>query len=285
MKRILGTTILAILLLLPAAVPAAAAAPSNDEIATPTVIGSLPYADTIDTTDATTGPTDPGYCEAGDEWPPLATVWYRYTATADGPLGAVTFGSDYPTTLHVGTADGNGGIDVLACNVQNGGTEQSAIRFEAEAGVTYLFAVGADPFAEVNGGRLVFSLDVAGPALVTSIEIEPTATIVRDGVAVVRGSFACNVETTFSTVVFVEMYQVVNGVRTVFGFGYADIEGCPSDGLPFEIEVSDESPFRGENRANRPFVPGPVAVQVTAGGCYAFGCDGGSTDLVLDLVR
>jgi hypothetical protein len=275
------------LLVLATAVPAAAAAPSNDDIATPTVIGALDYRAEIDTTEATPGATDPGYCDSGgDDFPSLATVWYRYTPAADGPLGAMTYGSDYPTTLHVGTSDGAGGIDVLFCNVSNARTDQSAIRWEAEAGVSYLIGVGADPFSQVNGGQLVFQLVDPGPKLAVSIDIDAEATLVRDGVAIVRGSFACTARSTWSTVVFVELYQTINK-RSTFGFGFADISGCPSDGIPFEIEVSDDSPFERSDasRANAPLTPGPAAVQITYGACDVWGCAGESIDLELQLSR
>ena len=47
--------------------------------------------------------------------PDRATVWYSFTPDADGDYLADTFGSDYDTTLYVGTPDGAGGIDVIGC--------------------------------------------------------------------------------------------------------------------------------------------------------------------------
>lgn len=280
--------LLACLLVLAAAPVATAvepAAPANDDIANPTVIGSLPFTETIDTTNATIGATDPGYCAAPEWGQSLATVWYAYTATTSGPVGAMTYGSDYSTTLDVGVPDGKGGIDVLACNVDNGGTSQSAVRFEAEAGVTYLISVGADPFAEVDGGQLVFSLEVAGPGLAVDVEIDDEASLVNDGQAIVRGTFACSAPTSFSTVVFIEMAQTM-GNRTIHGFGYADIAGCPSTGIPFEVLVGDESPFLSSDaRANEPFVPGAAQIQAVAGACDRFGCASETVDLTLTLRR
>ena len=182
------------------------------------MIGALPATVTLDASEATTGPTDPGYCPAPEWGQDPATVWFEHTATSTGALGATTYGSDYPTTLYVGTADGNGGLDVIGCATQSGGTAQSAVRFDAEAGVTYLFAVGLDPNFGEPAGNLVFNLDVAGPALTVDIEVEPTAELVRDGVAIVRGTFTCTAPTTFSTVVFVELTQVT-GNRETHGFG------------------------------------------------------------------
>ena len=183
MNRFLRTAVAAGILAIGVVAPVSAASPSNDDIANPIVIGAIPATVTVDASEATTGATDPGYCPVPEWGQDPATVWFQHTAASTGPLGATTFGSDYPTTLYVGTADGNGGLDVIGCATQSGGTAQSAVRFEAEAGVTYLFVVGLDPNFGEPAGNLVFNLDVAGPALTVDIEVEPTAELVRDGVA------------------------------------------------------------------------------------------------------
>jgi hypothetical protein len=284
MNRFLRTFVAATLLAIGAVAPVSAASPSNDDIANPIVIGALPASISIDACEATTGPTDPGYCPAPEFGPDPATVWFQHTAASDGPLGATTYGSDYPTTLYVGTADGNGGLDVIGCATQSGGTAQSAVRFEAEAGVTYLFAVGLDPFFGEPAGNLVFDLDVAGPALTVDIEVEPTAELVRDGVAVVRGTFTCTAPSTFSTLVAVELTQVTGG-RVTHGFGIIDITDCPADELPFAVEVSDDDPF-GESRGrNRPLVPGSATIQVIAGACDLFVCANETIDMEVVLER
>jgi hypothetical protein len=139
-----------------------AAAPANDDIASPTLVGSLPFSDSLDTTGATTRPTDPGYCFDPAFGQDPASVWYAYTATEAGPLLATTFGSDYDTTLYVGTADGAGGVTVLGCS-DDTRTHESAVRFDAIADETYLFVASTSPFVGGNGGNLVFNLDVGPP--------------------------------------------------------------------------------------------------------------------------
>ena len=284
MTRFLRTAVVAGVLAIGVVAPVSAASPSNDDIANPIVIGALPATVTVDASEATTGATDPGYCPAPEWGQDPATVWFEHTAASTGPLGATTYGSDYPTTLYVGTADGNGGLDVIGCATQSGGTAQSAVRFEAEAGVTYLFAIGVDPNFGEPAGNLVFDLDVAGPALTVDIEVEPTAELVRDGIAIVRGTFTCTAPTTFSTVVFVELTQVTGG-RETHGFGFIDITDCPADELPFAVEVSDEDPF-GESRGrNRPLVPGTATIQVIAGACDQFVCANETIDMDVVLER
>ena len=163
MTRFLRTAVAAGILAIGAVAPVSAASPSNDDIANPIVIGALPATVTVDASEATTGATDPGYCPAPEWGQDPATVWFEHTATSTGPLGATTYGSDYPTTLYVGTSNGNGGLDVVGCATQSGGTAQSAVRFEAEAGVKYLFAVGLDPNFGEPAGNLEFNLDLARP--------------------------------------------------------------------------------------------------------------------------
>src|SRR5437870_1379411 len=65
---------------LPTPAAAVAAPPSNDDRATPTVIGSLPAQVGGTTVEATRATTDPfSSCGSGG-----AQVWYRFTASADG---------------------------------------------------------------------------------------------------------------------------------------------------------------------------------------------------------
>src|SRR5215207_3139128 len=68
------------------AAPALAAPPSNDTYAGRTVVGSVPFTQTLDTTDATTDADDAelnAQCGA-----PVtdASVWYQFTAEADGAM-------------------------------------------------------------------------------------------------------------------------------------------------------------------------------------------------------
>ena len=75
---------------------ALAAAPSNDDRATPVVITDLPYFATLDTTEATGDPADPrvSWMVEGDIYPE-ATVWYSYTATFTGMVDVYDGDSSY----------------------------------------------------------------------------------------------------------------------------------------------------------------------------------------------
>ena len=67
--------------------PVFAAAPSNDTYAGRTVIGSLPFTDSIDTTDARVGTHDAEMNSQECGAPATdASVWYQLTAPSDGTL-------------------------------------------------------------------------------------------------------------------------------------------------------------------------------------------------------
>jgi hypothetical protein len=83
------------------------------------------------------------------------SVWYRYTALADGTLTANTFGSSYDTILAAYTGSCGAFTAVpAACNDDSGGL-QSRISFQARGGVTYYFLVTA---YRNDGGTLRFQL-------------------------------------------------------------------------------------------------------------------------------
>jgi hypothetical protein len=185
-----------------------APAPANDDISSPTIIGSIPYSDATDTTGATTGATDPGYCFDPAFGQDPASVWYAYAATSSGPLLATTYGSDYDTTLYVGTIDRAGGISVLGCS-DDTRTHESAVRFDAVAGQTYLFSAAASPFGGSIGGNLVFNLDVGPPAQAVELHVDPTGSFDGYGTATIRGTVSCAAPAPLGSIVIVELMQRV----------------------------------------------------------------------------
>ena len=135
-RRRAGAAAIAIALaLVGPAVPVLAAPPSNDDIGSPTIVT---VSDTVmqSTVEATTGPTDVNCFDDG------FTVWFELAATETVRLEANTFGSDFDTTLAVGTSDGAGGINLIACD-DDTQSLQSRVRWDAVEGTTYLFQVGS----------------------------------------------------------------------------------------------------------------------------------------------
>ncbi len=143
-RRRLVVALLTAILLVPVA-HAGAQAPANDDCDTPTVVNTLPFNTTVDTTNATTAPpvctagTNGGAsCTTDSECPGSAcqspdpvngctflrhvhSVWYAFTATSDGVLTANTFGTSFNTVLsaYTGTCSN---LTEIACN--NGGASR-----------------------------------------------------------------------------------------------------------------------------------------------------------------
>jgi hypothetical protein len=249
------------------------AAPANDEQDGAAVVGALPYTDARDTTGATSVPTDPGYCLAPEFGPDPATVWYRYTALTSGPLLATTFGSDYDTTLYVGTPGTGGAIDVLDCG-DDTRTAESAVRFDAVAGQTYLFAVGTSPFSGGNGGNLVFNLEVGPPAQQVDLTVDASGSFDAYGTATIRGTVSCTAPAPLGTVLIVELAQRV-GNREIQQTEFLDIV-CPASNQPFEVDLA--SPF-GKFRG------GHATAQVILAACAPWGCANETIDLRVSLRR
>ena len=250
-----------------------AIAPANDDFGSATSVPGLPYSDTLDTTGATSTLEDPGYCLAPEIGADPAIVWYRYDAVASGPLLATTFGSDYDTTLYVGTANGAGGIDVLGCS-DDTRSHESAFRFDSEAGQTYYFAVGTSPFVGENGGNLVFNLDIGPVAQVVDLDVDAVGSFDRYGTATIRGTVDCTAEATLGAVIVVELMQRV-GWREIPSTEFFDFS-CPGTDIPFEVRLT--SPY-GK------FLGGHATAQVIAAACSPWECGNETVDLVVRLKR
>lgn len=130
-----------------------AAPPSNDDFDQAAAVTALPFAAQLDTGEATKATDDPAWCQSYDV---RGTVWFRYTATADGYLRATTRGSDRSMILavHSGT---RGDLRGIACDTGTAATTT----FRATAGTTYSFMVSG---YDVPGGALSFALDSVAPA-------------------------------------------------------------------------------------------------------------------------
>jgi hypothetical protein len=162
------------------------AAPANDDFANASVVGTLPFSDTISTVEATPEPTDPEDCVGTGP-----TVWYRYTASASGRLSANTFGSDYDTGLSVYTGT-QGNLSQVACNDDADGL-QSRVMFQVDAGETYYFMVAA--YGSGPGGILAFMVEEAPPALEVALTIDERGSVdANTGTVTVRGTVTCSRE-------------------------------------------------------------------------------------------
>jgi hypothetical protein len=232
------------------AVPALAAPPPNDDRADATVIAALPFADALDTSEATPQASDPE-CASG---PGNPTVWYSFTPGASGTYGVTTSGSDYDTTLLVGIPTG-GGIDVIDCSDDAGGVT-SLVVWEAQAGQEYLVMAGA--CCGSPGGQLELRLRRDPPVPQVRVSIAPGGVTNRFGAALVRGRLECSGAGGASGFVEVTVRQRAGRFIIRGGGG---------------TELRCNSYWRARVQGNiGPFKPGDVSVRALAVACASFGC-------------
>jgi hypothetical protein len=272
-----GSLALAAALVLAAAsvTPVAAAVPDNDGIGSPRLVSELPYIDgPYDTTEATTGLTDPGFCHDPSAGPDRATVWYSFTPVDAGTYIADTFNSDYDTTLYVGTPDGSGGIDVIDCIDDSVGL-QSAVVWPASAGATYLIMVGTCCGPGIGGGgSLELHVDVAPPSPAIELTIAQRNSFTRSGLAIISGTIAC--ENAQFGAIEVQLEQRVGRVLLLRGSGEAFVEPCTSDPTPWSITVGSE---------DGKFAGGRAALEVFAFACGPIECADTSISTTVQLRR
>ena len=144
--------------------------PANDECATATTVGPLPYTDNLNTTLATVGANDPVLsCADGGGG---KTVWYTFTPAQNVYVKVSTVGSspdDYDTALGIFTGT-CGALTEIRCNddAATGDTRHAELSFAAAAGQAYIIHVaewnGGGPNGGVpTGGNLVFSVSETEP--------------------------------------------------------------------------------------------------------------------------
>jgi hypothetical protein len=133
--------------------------PDNDSFANAVVIGALPYEDksrgnlgaTLETEEAL-----PSCAPDGDN-----SVWWRYTATADGALKFDTLGSKFDTILSVWTGSGHA-LTEIACSDQSGNKDQSSLGVAVTQGTTYFIRVSG---YEGKSGMVTLNVSqIASPA-------------------------------------------------------------------------------------------------------------------------
>jgi PKD repeat protein len=148
-----GILLVAVMLAVLAPGNAAAAAPGNDDIANATQVQSLPFSDTVDTTEA--GQQD----NEGGCGPPTHTVWYVINLPHDATLTLhirATGFNNPSATLWVGGHPPN-------ANPVCGGPEGD-LTYRVQAGQTYYLQIGTRFFWE-PGGIVEVSIDeIPAPA-------------------------------------------------------------------------------------------------------------------------
>lgn len=139
----LAASIAACIILTGVVTPTAlAVAPANDDFASPVVLDGFPASASIDATAATRAIDDP-VCDFY-WWHPLQepTVWFAWTAAADGEVALDTAESEYPGLMNVGIYTGSrGALEEIGCATPDYKWDNPHVtgRFSAAAGTTYYF--------------------------------------------------------------------------------------------------------------------------------------------------
>lgn len=221
------------------AAPVLAAAPTNDTYAGRTIIASLPYVETLDTSEATTDAIDAELTV--DCVPPAteASVWYEWTATADMGVLVDVSGSDYSAGVIVTTGSPGAFGPTESCG-------PGGAAFFATAGTTYVIFVFDDQTAG-DGGTLELSVAEAPPPPDIDVTVDPIGRFdSTTGVATITGTVTC----TADAFAFLEasLRQSV-GRFTVSGFGFAEVL-CDGTTQPWSLEiVSDSGLYKGGKAA------------------------------------
>ncbi len=130
-----GTILTILMLALSSVQPAYAAAPANDNFGSPTIIGALPFSDSIDITEATTETDEPQFCGSSPQ-----TVWYSFIPAANATVQVNMQGSNFSDTVfsvYEAVGSGFGGLNVLNCANFGG-----SITFSAQSGTQYYIQAG-----------------------------------------------------------------------------------------------------------------------------------------------
>ncbi len=137
-----------------------ATAPPNDNFSNAVIVNATPFAHSVATTGAASAADDPApSCVAGlgglAESGRARSVWYRFTAAANGTVNLDTQGSNYDTILAVFTGS-PGNFSEVACNddVDPGVIRHSQLSFNAVANTAYSVLVSA---FEGDGGNLTLN--------------------------------------------------------------------------------------------------------------------------------
>lgn len=234
------------------AAPVLAAAPSNDTYLNRTMIGSLPFNASVDTTAATTDGDD---LEANAGCAPAtdASVWYELTATSDASIIVDVSASNYSAGVVVVTGS-PGSFTQVACG-------PGAVGFSALNGGTYaILAFDDQGDGGGNGGTLNITVDVGPPAPVVDVTVDPAGIFNKSGSATVSGTVTCNGDAEFTSI-DVQLRQRAGRVF-IDGFGSTQFT-CDGTTRPWSVEVVGNGLFKG----------GKATATVNAEACGTFVCD------------
>jgi predicted secreted protein len=248
------------------AAPVLAAAPGNDTYAGRTVIGSIPFSASIDTTEATTDADDAQVAAGCGAVRTDFSVWYEMTAPSDGAFVVDANASTYSAgvIVAIGTP---GGFKAIACGPY-------MVAFNATAGETYSILAFDFQADAVNGGTLNIVVDHAPPPLEVHVTVNPTGRFnAKTGSATISGTVTCT-GIADKSLLTVHLRQTVGRV-IVSGSGYTEY-ACDQTTQQWTVEVlGDNGLFKG----------GHAVSVTTTFACGPIGCSEDFTEQVVQLRR
>ncbi|HEV8424339.1 MAG TPA: hypothetical protein VGS14_04010 [Actinomycetes bacterium] len=264
LTRSITVLLAAVVLMALQALPAIAAPPSNDTIGGATVV-SLGFSQTLDTTEATTDADDAQLNATCGAPATDASVWYSFTATADGGVVVDVSQSDYSAGVLVGVGT-PGSLQTVACG-------PGTVGFGAAAGTTYyILAIDDQQDGGGNGGTLRISFNEAPPPPTVDITVDPVGRVDQQtGVAYLTGTYTCSSADFID--VFGEARQAVGRFVIAGSFGFFDEGTC--DGT---VHTWSATVFPNNGK----FAGGKAMTVTFAFSCGAFEC---ATDYVEQTVR
>ena len=214
-----------------------AAPPSNDSFSGATVIASVPFSTTEDTSQATLGSDDAavGLACPGAPFTFSSSVWFAYTPATDQQVKVDTAGSSYTVAGAVVTGT-PASFSRVSCFVSN-------TSFAASAGTTYYIDVLQTPAG--SGGTLSLSVVQQFPPNPTLTVDSTGAFDPRTGDATVSGTASC-APGAFGEI-GAALTQPVGRITTITGFapGFASVM-CDGTPHPWSLLVVPNSGmFRG----------------------------------------
>lgn len=164
--------------------PAQAAAPGNDLVGGATAVTSLPFSETVDTSEATTDADDAALNASCGAPVTNGSVWYTYTAPASGVDGIVVdvSQSSFSAGAIIAQDNGAGGWDLVACGPGATGTP-------VLPDTAYRILAFSDTEG-VTGGSLTISV-TATTIPTIDLTVSPKGKVDRYGNALISGTVTC----------------------------------------------------------------------------------------------
>jgi hypothetical protein len=232
-----------------------AAPPSNDTFSGAKVISSVPFSDTLDTTEATLDAADTSAfiaCNA-QQFTFGHSVWYAYTPSSDQSLRISTSGSTYTVAGAVLTG-APGSFSAVP-----GGCFLGSAAVTLTAGTTYY--IGLSEFGAGSGGTLQLSISEQVPPNL-AVTVNRSGSFSKAGTATVSGTASCSAGSFAS--VSVSLSQSVGRIATISGSGFSSDVVCDGTPEPWSVVIT---PFTGGK-----FRGGNAQASVFAEACN-FGCE------------